>query len=60
MFLGTLQTSEFVEVIRCRKADIRVSRKTTLQVDGEVLGKVNEISVDILPKAITVLVPPRD
>ena len=57
MFWGTLQSSEYVEVIHCTKASVRSSKKTTLQVDGEVLGKVNEINILIKPKALTVLVP---
>jgi diacylglycerol kinase (ATP) len=60
MFRGTLQTSEYVEVIRCRKATIISSKKTTLQVDGEVIGKVNEINISLLPKAISVLVPSKE
>ncbi|HCN83983.1 MAG TPA: diacylglycerol kinase [Sphingobacteriaceae bacterium] len=59
MFRGTLQTSEYVEVIRCSKADIRSSKRTTLQVDGEVIGKVNEITIRLLPQALSVLVPPK-
>lgn len=58
MFMGTLQTSEYVEVIRCSTAEIRSSKKTTLQVDGEVIGKVNEINISLLPQALSVLVPP--
>lgn len=59
MFRGTLQTSEYVEVIRCTRARIRSSKKTTLQVDGEVLGKVSEITIHLLPQAISVLVPAK-
>jgi diacylglycerol kinase (ATP) len=57
MFRGTLQTSEYVEVIRCKEALVRSSRKTTLQVDGEVIGKVREISIGIKPSSLKVLVP---
>ena len=57
MFLGTLQTSEYVEVISCKRATIRTAKSTTLQVDGEVLGKTREIEVDIIPRSLIVLVP---
>jgi diacylglycerol kinase family enzyme len=57
MFLGTLQTSEFVEVISCSDALVKTSKRTTLQVDGEVIGKVKEIQISVLPGALTVLVP---
>ena len=58
MFRGTLQTSDYVKVISCSEAHIISSRKTTLQIDGEVIGKVKRISVEILPKALQVIVPP--
>lgn len=57
MFRGTLKSSQYVEVISCRDACIKCSKKTTLQVDGEVVGKVREINIDILPGALTVIVP---
>ncbi|WP_423149258.1 diacylglycerol/lipid kinase family protein [Rubrolithibacter danxiaensis] len=57
MFNGTLQTSEYVEVLGCKQALIRSSRKTTLQIDGEIIGKTREIRLEILEKALKVLVP---
>jgi diacylglycerol kinase (ATP) len=59
MFVGRLQTSEFVEVFSCKQAVVQTSKKTLLQVDGEVIGKTREIVVEVLPKAITLLVPPE-
>ncbi|SKB42130.1 diacylglycerol/lipid kinase family protein [Daejeonella lutea] len=57
MFRGKLHTSDYVEIISCEEATIISSRKTTLQVDGEVIGKVKEIKLSIMPKALSVLVP---
>lgn len=57
MFRGTLQTSEYVEVVHCHEATVRCKRPTTLQVDGEVMGKVKEIRIGILPQALKVIVP---
>lgn len=57
MFLGTLHTSEYVTVLSCREAHIVSTRKTTLQIDGEVIGKVKEITAEVLPDALTVAVP---
>ena len=56
MFVGRLQTSEFVEVFSCKKAVLQTSKKTTLQIDGEIMGKTKEITVEILPKALNVIV----
>lgn len=57
MFFGKLHTSDYVEIISCEKASVISNRKTTLQVDGEVIGKVREINLTVMPKALTVLVP---
>lgn len=57
MFLGKLQTSEYVEVIRCSSVSVTCNKKTTLQIDGEVIGKVRYIDADILPQALTVIIP---
>jgi YegS/Rv2252/BmrU family lipid kinase len=57
MFMNKLHTSDYVEIISCVNARILSSRKTTLQVDGEVLGKVKEISVECMHKALLVVIP---
>lgn len=57
MFKGTLQTSNYVEVIQCERATVRSKRPTTLQIDGEIIGKFKEINIEILPNALQVMVP---
>ncbi|OYZ52055.1 MAG: hypothetical protein B7Y19_05845, partial [Sphingobacteriales bacterium 24-40-4] len=57
MFMNKLHTSDYVEIISCDKAVVMSSRRTTLQVDGEVLGKVKEISIESMHKALIVIVP---
>jgi diacylglycerol kinase (ATP) len=57
MFMNNLHTSDYVEIISCEKAKVTSSRKTTLQVDGEVLGKVKEIMIESMHKALLVIVP---
>lgn len=57
MFRGTLQSSEYAEVISCSNAVIRTSGKTTLQIDGEVIGKTRGIRISILPRSLTLLTP---
>lgn len=56
MFRNKLKTSKFFEVIKCTKAKVICKRKTLLQVDGEVLGKVKEIELACLPKVLKVIV----
>nr|WP_256439343.1 hypothetical protein [Pedobacter sp. SYSU D00823] len=57
MFTGKLNTSEYAEVLTCKKAKIRTSKRTTLQIDGEVIGKLKEFEMEILPHALPVIVP---
>ena len=56
MFVNKLHTSDYVEIISCNKALVLSSRKTTLQIDGEVIGRVKEISIECMPRALTVMV----
>ena len=45
------------EVISCRNADIRTDEKVDLQIDGEYIGEVDHITVQVIPAAITILLP---
>jgi diacylglycerol kinase (ATP) len=45
------------ETISCKQARIRTDYPVDFQIDGEYIGKVNDITVKILPAAITILLP---
>jgi diacylglycerol kinase (ATP) len=57
MFRGTLQTSEYFEVISCSKAQLTSKRSIGLQIDGEVIGKVKKINISIKPLALKLILP---
>jgi diacylglycerol kinase (ATP) len=57
MFFNQLHTSDYVEVLSCKEAFLRCSRRTTLQIDGEVIGRVKEFKVIMMHNALSVLVP---
>lgn len=57
MFTKKLHTSDYVEIFSCDQAIIYSSKKTTLQIDGEVIGKVKEIRLESLKKVLNVIVP---
>ena len=57
MFRNKLLTSDYVEIISCNEAVIRSNRKTTLQIDGEIINRVREIKVEMMHHALKVLVP---
>lgn len=56
-FRGTLHTSDYFQVIPCTKAHIHTRKSTTLQIDGEVIGKVRDIDIEMLHQAVSVFVP---
>jgi diacylglycerol kinase (ATP) len=57
MFRGKLHTSDYVEIVSCTEATVISNRKTTLQIDGEVIGKVKEINLSVMPKVLNILIP---
>lgn len=58
MFRNTLKYSEFFKVIKCTKAEITCLKLTTLQNDGEVMDRVKNIYLEILPNALQVIIDP--
>jgi diacylglycerol kinase (ATP) len=59
MFRKRLAYSAYFEIIKCRKATVKCNRNTTLQNDGEIMGKMKEINLKCLPKSLWVLVDNR-
>lgn len=57
MFTNRLAYSEFFETIQCKQAVVTCAKKTLLQIDGEVIGKVNKIELECLPGAIQTIIP---
>jgi diacylglycerol kinase (ATP) len=47
----------FANVISCTHAEIQVSRMVHLQIDGEYMGEVDKLVVEIIPGAFRVIVP---
>ena len=48
---------EKTELLQTRSLKINSKRKVHFQVDGEYLGKINNIDAEIIPEALTVIVP---
>jgi diacylglycerol kinase (ATP) len=47
----------FSDVISCTKAEITVDQETDFQIDGEYMGRVKSLKVEIVPAAVKLLVP---
>lgn len=47
----------FSDVISCTKAEVMIDREVDFQIDGEYMGKVKSLKVEILPAAVKLLVP---
>lgn len=48
---------DLIDIISCKKAAISVSPPQHMQVDGEHLGKMDEVEAKIIPGAINVITP---
>lgn len=51
-----LDREMFTDVISCRQAEISINQKTHFQVDGEYIGEVDNIKVEIIPSAVQLVV----
>jgi diacylglycerol kinase (ATP) len=47
----------FSDVISCTYAEISVSQETDFQIDGEYMGRIRSLKVEIVPAAIKLLTP---
>ncbi len=56
-FFGDINNSDFVDIYPAQKAKIICHRKELLQVDGELKGEVNEITLEIKKGAIQLIAP---
>lgn len=45
----------FSDVITCRRADVLIDQKVHFQIDGEYMGELDQLTVEILPSAINLL-----
>jgi diacylglycerol kinase family enzyme len=50
-----VRETEAVRIISCTQALVRLDSPMTVQVDGEVIGKMNEIMVEVIPRAIKMI-----
>lgn len=46
----------FSDVISCTRAEITLDRKAHLQIDGEYIGEVDRVNVEIIPSALRIRV----
>ena len=49
-----------VELLQAKSAIIKTTKKIHFQVDGEYLGKVDEVKADILPSSLNLLLPVKN
>lgn len=56
-FFGKINESEQVEIISASKASLKARKKILLQADGEIMGKVKNINIEVIPSALSILVP---
>jgi diacylglycerol kinase (ATP) len=47
----------FSDVITCTKAEVLIDQPAHFQIDGEYMGKIDKLKVEIIPAAVKLLVP---
>ncbi len=57
-FTKPVDSVSYIDTFRCREAVIHNLDLMPVQVDGEIIGRMGKVSVEILPQSLTVLVPP--
>jgi diacylglycerol kinase family enzyme len=56
-FAGRLHHSRYVDIVSTKTVTVSLARPQPLQVDGEVVGEVTEVSVEMLAEKLPVVVP---
>lgn len=49
--------SDHIEVLQAQKVQIKLDEPTSFQVDGEFIGEKTEVSAEVVPNCLSVLVP---
>jgi diacylglycerol kinase (ATP) len=47
----------FSDVISCTRAEVTIDQEVDFQIDGEYMGKVRSLKVEIIPAAVKLLIP---
>jgi diacylglycerol kinase (ATP) len=47
----------FSDVISCTKAEVTIDQEVDFQIDGEYMGKIKSLKVEIIPAAVKMLIP---
>ena len=47
----------FSDVISCTHAEITISEKVDFQIDGEYMGQIDHLKIDIVPSALRIIMP---
>lgn len=46
---------DLVKIVSCKKATIEFKESETLQVDGELIGEVKKVEINIIPNALSII-----
>ncbi len=52
--------AEYMEVISCKKATIKLNKPVAFQIDGELQAETKELKVEIQPGCIKMLIPGKE
>lgn len=58
-FIGKIDRSRYVKIIACQQLELQTDRPLPLQIDGEMIGDYTQVTVNVVPEKVRVLVPGR-
>lgn len=56
-FIGQIDKSRYVKIVSCRSLTLEVDRPLLLQIDGELIGEHRNVTVQVTPEKVQMLVP---
>jgi diacylglycerol kinase family enzyme len=56
-FTKPVHSLNYMDTYKCREVDIFNLEEKPVQVDGEIIGRMGKVSVEILPQSLVVVVP---
>ncbi len=54
-YSGKLHKAQYVDVFKLTKASIQLNKKQDFQIDGEIIGKLDHLELEIIPAALNII-----
>jgi YegS/Rv2252/BmrU family lipid kinase len=54
-FMGTIENSPYIEIIRTDKVKIKAEKPQMFQLDGQLIGELNKVKVTLIKNAVNIV-----